>query len=60
MNSFLELAKQRCSVRAYKSDRVEAEKLDYYLNDNLMTAGRNHGQISWIISLRLLEWLHRR
>ena len=31
MNSFLELAKQRCSVRAYKSDRVEAEKLDYIL-----------------------------
>ena len=31
MNTFLELAKQRCSVRAYKSDCVEAEKLDYVL-----------------------------
>ena len=31
MNSFLELAKERCSVRAYKSDCIEAEKLDYIL-----------------------------
>ena len=31
MNSFLELAKERCSVRAFKSDLVEAEKLDYIL-----------------------------
>ena len=31
MTSFLELANRRCSVRAYSSVAVEAEKLDYVL-----------------------------
>ncbi len=31
MNTFLDLAKQRCSVRAYKTFPIETEKLEYIL-----------------------------
>ena len=57
MNTFLELAKQRCSVRAYKSAPIEKEKLDFIMEAARMSPSAVNKQ-PWKIYMITPESAH--